>query len=71
MNRSALNAEVEYHLRRQERERQLAQPHHEVVEMEAKRAGLLSRLAARLRRNREQKSPLDWERAGRRVPNLK
>lgn len=68
MNRSVIDGEVEYRLRMQERER--AQHHHEVSEMEA-RPGLLARLLASLKRDRAQRPPLDWERAGRRVPGIK
>ncbi|MDT8307108.1 MAG: hypothetical protein RRC07_14345 [Anaerolineae bacterium] len=71
MNRSVINGEVEYHLRRQEQER--ARHHHEVPEPEIEkvRPGLLARLLAALKRDRTQRPPLDWERAGRRVPNVK
>lgn len=48
MHRSALNAEVQYHLKMQERERDLRQ----IREVEAKRASFLSRLVARLRNAR-------------------
>jgi hypothetical protein len=69
MNRSVINGEVEYHLRRQEQER--ARHHHDLPELEAARPGLLARLLASLKRNRTQRPPLDWERAGRRVPGAR
>lgn len=69
MNRSVINGEVEYHLRRQEQER--ARHHHDIPAMTEARPGFLARLLASLKRNRTQRPPLDWERAGRRVPDYK
>jgi hypothetical protein len=64
MNRSALNAEVEHYLRTQERERALARARHdhEVPEMEDKQFGLLSRLLAALKSNRNRQPELEWKR---------
>lgn len=59
MHRSALNAEVEYHLKRQERVRDS----HPLLEVEAKRFSFLSRLLASLKRKRP---PLAWKRVRRR-----
>lgn len=61
MNRSAINAEVEYRLRMQERERAPAPHHHEVPEEERKQPGLLARLLASLKT----KPRVQWERPGR------
>lgn len=46
MNRSALDAEVEYHLKAQERARAAARQRHQVTEMETPRGNFLSRIAA-------------------------
>lgn len=64
MHRSALNAEVEHHLRMQERERALAraQHDHEVPEMEDEQTGLLGRLLAALKSKKNQQPELEWKR---------
>jgi hypothetical protein len=68
MNRSALNAEVEYHLKMQELKRAQGQHRHEVPEMEEEQPGLLSRLSARLKR--KQQPELEWKRPRRSAPGL-
>lgn len=61
MNRSAINAEVEYRLRMQERDLTPAPHHHEVSERAERRPGLLSRLRAWLNTRPRAR----WERPGR------
>jgi hypothetical protein len=67
MNRSAINAEVEYRLRMQERERAPAPHHHEVPAKERKQPGLLARALASLKT----KPRVQWERPGRPSVELK
>ncbi|MDT8306755.1 MAG: hypothetical protein RRC07_12535 [Anaerolineae bacterium] len=69
MNRSALNAEVEYRLRMYESER--TRHSHAVPEMEEERRGFLSRLVVLLKKGRNRQPQLEWIRTSRPVAKLK
>lgn len=56
MNRSALNAEVEYRLRMQERARAEARLRNAAPEMEEEKAGFFARLLARRRKRAERRT---------------
>jgi hypothetical protein len=62
MSRSALNAEVEYRLRMQERER--PRHTHAIPEIKEQR-GFLSRVVVLLKRGRQGTSQVKWTSAGR------
>lgn len=69
MNRSALNAEVEYRLRMHERER--TRHSHATPEMNEERCGFLSRLVVLMKKGRKQQPRLEWTGAGRPDAKLK
>lgn len=69
MNRSALDAEVQYHLKVRERERVQARPQHKVPEMEGAPPGWLARLLGR--RHGQRQPELRWKHARRAVSPLK
>lgn len=69
MNRSALNAEVEYRVRMQERER--PRHTHAIPERKEERRGILSRLVVLLKKGRNRQPQPAWIRASRPVAKLK
>jgi hypothetical protein len=66
MNRSALNAEVQYRLRMQERARAEARSRNTVPEMEEEADGFFARLLARRRKRAERRAT--WLRRSRPLP---